>query len=105
MKSLDEVKADFLQLIGELSGGDIRAFMEWLKTDATDEILANFDQNESMARVEKMKNLGQVASYSKSLQPNLEAVCPSEQILAPVNSPEGTYLFNFQDCFNSNPFI
>lgn len=56
MKSLEEVKAEFLQLIGELSGSsDIKAFMEWLKDDASDEILANCNHNESMTKVEKKK--------------------------------------------------
>ena len=87
MKSLEEVKAEFLQLIGELSGSsDIKAFMMWLKDEASDEILADCDLP---VPVEKRKNLGLVATYSRSLQPNFEAVCPSEQIQAPVNCPEG----------------
>ena len=90
MKNLDQVKTEFLQLIGELRGAsDIQAFMEWLKNDATNEILGNLDGFESMDRIEKRKNLDQVAMYARSLQPNMEAICPSEQIHAPTNCPEG----------------
>ena len=100
MKPLEDVKNEFLQLIGELSGpSDIKAFMMWLKDEASDEILADCDLP---VPVEKRKNLGLVATYSRSLQPNFEAVCPSEQIQAPVNCPEGMYLSdqnseNYQD--------
>ena len=39
MKPLEDVKNEFLQLIGELSGpSDIKAFMMWLKDEASDEI-------------------------------------------------------------------
>ena len=90
MKNLDQVKTEFLHLIGELRGAsDIQAFMEWLKNDATNEILGNLDGFESMDRIEKRKNLDQVAMYARSLQPNMQAICPSEQIHAPTNCPEG----------------
>jgi len=100
MKPLEDVKNEFLQLIGELSGpSDIKAFIEWLKNEASDEILADC---ELPIPVEKRKNLGLVATYSRSLQPNFEAVCPSEQIQAPVNCPEG---LNFQNTAHVDAFL
>lgn len=103
MKNLDQVKTEFLQLIGELRGAsDIQAFMEWLKNDATNEILGNLDGFESMDRIEKRKNLDQVAMYARSLQPNMEAICPSEQIHAPTNCPEG---LNFDNTAHVDAFL
>jgi len=101
MKSLDEVKSEFLQLIGDLaSANDIKDFMEWLKNDATDEILANCTPLGE--KVEQRKGLSHVAAFSRSLQPNFEAVCPSENIQAPVNCPEG---LNFQNTAHVDAFL
>merc|ERR1712004_106071 len=52
--------------------------------------------------VEKRKDLTSVAHFCKTLQPNAEAVFPSEQINPPVNSPEG---LNFHNTVHVDSFL
>ena len=106
MKTVEEAKADFLQIVADLGGpADVECFMTWLKTKAFDEIMDNHereDKQEYLTRMERRRVLKQVSTFSKSLQPRFEATFPSENIMAPQNSEEG---LNFQSTASVDAFL
>ena len=100
MKSLDEAKSDFLQLVSNLqNASDVEKFLRWIKNEASEEILSSSNSQE---RCDKRRHLAEIASFCKTLAPNFEAICPTENIQAPVNDKEG---LNLQNTFHLDAFL
>lgn len=106
---LDRAKSEFFRIVTEIGDHEeIMEFCDWAKQVMEEEIIGSMngqlghDPVNIDGIVEKRKDLTSVAHFCKTLQPNAEAVFPSEQINPPVNSPEG---LNFHNTVHVDSFL
>ena len=102
---LDQAKSEFFRIVNEIGNHEqIIEFCDWAKEVMEEEIIGSNNGHVPItdSLIEKRKDLTSVALFCKTLQPNAEAVFPSEQINAPVNSPDG---LNFQNTMHIDSFL
>lgn len=91
MKSLEEVKAEFIETLSNLNAHDAESLLDWIKDDVIEEFKNKYESEET-ARNRKL--LSDIAAFSRTTQPNFEAVLPSETLSEPTNSREGLNFVN-----------
>ena len=103
MDPLERAKSEFLKLVAEIGNHEQTVeFFNWIKDEMEDEVLNAANGYATSGIIEKRMNLTSVANYCRSMQPNFEAIFPSEQLSAPVNSTEG---LNFQNTAHVDAFL
>ena len=103
MKSFEEGKSEFLQLVSSLkSEDDSLKFLEWLKDEALEELRFKLQILDSENLLVSRRQLTEVAMFSRTLQPNFDGIFSTENLQVPQNSEEG---LNFTNTVHVDAFL